>query len=195
MAWGRKNDGGRQDDAMNEAKPAPDAAAPGENEVDQAIAKLTAERDELNQKYLRTVADYQNAQRRSTREQEEARRQGITSVVQNVLTVVDHFDLALMQDPSKATAEQIKRGVAVIRDELLKVLQAYGVQDINPAQGEEFDPHKHQAVMHTENEAVPPGHVVSTLQAGYALGDRVIRPARVSVRPNPEQPAGTPADL
>ena len=88
-----------------------------------------------------------------------------------------------MQDPAKATAEQIMQGVRVIRDELMKVLQSYGVQEINPRPGDDVDPHRHEAVMQAETSAVPPGHIVATLQAGYSLGDRVIRPARVSIRP------------
>ena len=65
----------------------------------------------------------------------------------------------------------------------MKVLRGYGVQDINPRPGDEFDPHKHEAVMQTDTPDVPPGHIVATLQTGYSLGDRVIRPARVSNRP------------
>jgi molecular chaperone GrpE len=155
----------------------------GGGATDEQVARLLAERDELNQKLLRTMADYQNSQRRAIREQDEARRQGITSVALSAMKVLDHFDLALMQDPSKATAEQIIQGVRVIRDELMKVLQSYGVQDVNPKPGDEFDPHKHEAVMQTETDQVPPGHIVATLQTGYSLGDRVIRPARVSIRP------------
>jgi len=190
MAWGRKPEpqrpGPPQDDPMDDQTHAPDAAhdhhGPG-GATEEQVARLLAERDELNQKLLRTTADYQNSQRRALREQDEARRQGVTSVALSAMKVLDHFDLALTQDPAKATAEQIMQGVKVIRDELVKVLQSYGVQDINPRPGDEFDPHKHEAVMQTETDRVPPGRIVATLQTGYSLGDRVIRPARVSIRP------------
>jgi molecular chaperone GrpE len=149
----------------------------------QQIAKLQAERDDLNQRYLRTLADYQNSQRRALSNEKEAKQQGITSVVLNALTVLDHFDLALNQDPSKATAESIISGVKVIRDELMKVLQNHGVQLIPAAPNGVFDPAIHQAVMQTENPDIEPGHIVAALQPGYQLNDRVIRPAMVSIRP------------
>jgi len=149
----------------------------------QQIAKLEAERDDLNQKYLRTLADYQNSQRRAMNNEREAKQQGISSVVMNVLTVLDHFDLALAQDPAKATVESIVSGVKVIRDELMKVLQNHGVSLINAPRNGEFNPAVHQAVVQTQHDDVEPGHIVSTLQTGYMLGDRVIRPAMVSIRP------------
>jgi molecular chaperone GrpE len=195
MAWGRKPGPVQPDEPMNEPNQSPDGGGStpeggaGDSAPEQ-ITRLLAERDELNARLLRTIADYQNSQRRGVREQEEAKRQAVTSVVLSVLPVLDHFDIALMQDPKKATAEQIIGGVKVIRAELEKVLQSYGVLPINPTPGEEFDPHKHQAVIQQESRAVPPGSVVATLQAGYALGDRVIRPAKVSIRPSREQGGG-----
>jgi molecular chaperone GrpE len=81
------------------------------------------------------------------------------------------------------SAEQIASGVKVIRDELFRVLQKHGVSLIEPAAGDEFDPHRHQAVTQMQDESVQPGHVVRSLQTGYALNDRVIRPASVAVRP------------
>lgn len=149
----------------------------------QQIAKLEAERDDVNQKYLRTLADYQNSQRRAVSNEKEAKQQGIGSVVMNVLTVLDHFDLALAQDPTKATAESIVTGVKVIRDELMKVLQNHGVTVIHPPVNGEFNPTIHQAVVQAQHDDVEPGHIVSTLQPGYMLGERVIRPAMVSIRP------------
>lgn len=148
---------------------------------DGELARLRAELADLNAKYLRAVADYQNAQRRGVREQDEARRQGITAVVLSVLPVLDHFELALGLDPSKASVEQVLHGVKVIRDELMRVLEHYGVRDIAPGPDDEFDPHQHEAVTEVDSDLVRPGHIVATLQAGYALGNRVIRPARVSV--------------
>lgn len=191
MAWGRKPD--PQPEPHSEpmeqqpSRIVPEVETTPAGEGAEQIARLRAQLEDLNQKYLRTVADYQNAQRRALREQDEARRQGLTSVALGVLGVIDHFDLALLQDPEKATAAQIMSGVKVIRDELIKVLNSYGVTEINPAPGDEFDPHIHQAVMQTETDAVPPGSIVQTLQTGYTLGDRVIRPAKVSIRPKADE--------
>lgn len=160
-------------------------------QASQIEAELRAQIDDAHRKYMRSLADFQNFQRRALMNEQEARVQGRTGVVQSVLTVIDHFDLALGQDPSKATAEQIMTGVKVIRDELLKALQAHGVTPIVAAKGDMFDPTRHEAVMHQQSEGVESGHVVTTLQAGYSISvstadgpaDRTIRPAKVSIAP------------
>jgi molecular chaperone GrpE len=154
--------------------------------LEDRIRQLEADFQDLNAKYLRTLADYQNSQRRAAANEREARQQGMTSVVLNVLTVMDHFDLALAQDAARTTAEQIVGGVKVIRDELNKVLLNHGVTPITPKPNEPFDPQRHQAVMRQRQEGIEPGRVTATLQAGYMLGDRVIRPAMVAVAPGEE---------
>lgn len=147
------------------------------------VRQLQAEFDDLNAKYLRTLADYQNSQRRAGANEREARQQGITGVVLSVLPVMDNFDLALTQDPSTTSPEQIVHGVKVIRDELSRVLQGQGVTPIIAEPNTPFDPQMHQAVVQQPMPGVKPGNVVATLQTGYRLGDRVIRPAKVSVAP------------
>ncbi len=190
MAFGRPKDdkkrehGGERPEGGVPAGDGFDAA--GGDASQQEVAKLLAERDDLNQKYLRTLADYQNSQRRAVSNEREAKQQGVTSVVLNVVTVLDHFDLALAQDPSKATAESIVSGVKVIRDELMRVLQNHGVRVIESARNGVFDPSIHQAVMQVDAADVEPGNVVATLQPGFMLGERVIRPATVTVARKPE---------
>lgn len=154
-----------------------------EEAADARLDDLRREMDELNSKYLRTLADYQNSQRRAASNENEARQQGATGVVRAVLTVMDHFDLALAQDMSRASTEQIAGGVRVIRDELARVLQSQGVTPIMPEPGTPFDPMQHEAVMQQAAPGVEPGHIAAALQAGYMLGTRVIRPAKVSVAP------------
>lgn len=162
---------------------APETGAAAGDDAAAQVERLTQQLDEMNTKYLRTVADYQNSARRSAKDAGEAHAQGKKSVVLNVLPVLDHFDLALSQDATKVSAEQIVSGVKVIRDELMKVLQGQGVEVIAPAPNDEFDPHWHQAVTQQQAEGIEPGRIVATLQAGYRLDDRVVRPAMVSVKP------------
>ena len=147
------------------------------------IAQLEEDKAELNQDKLRTIADYQNFAKRAAANEREAKTQGTTAIVLNILPILDNFDLALGQDLSKVNADQIAAGVRVIRDELVRVLQKHGVTMIEPAPGDEFDPHRHQAVTQMDDENIAPGHIVRSLQNGYALSERVIRPASVSVRP------------
>jgi molecular chaperone GrpE len=185
MVWGRKDRDDKRHDA-DENTDAGETVDRGEGDLEQRLADLAGQRDEATQKYLRTLADYQNSQRRAVANEQEARKQGVTSVVLSVLPVIDHFELALGQDPGKVSAEQIRAGVRVIHDELLRILQKYGVEVVSPRPNDEFDPMRHQAVVQQDVEEVEPGRIVATLQTGYAMGERIIRPATVSVRPRPE---------
>lgn len=156
--------------------------APDES-PEAVCARLAAERDEYRTKYQRALADFQNFQRRANQSEAEARTAAAAAVIRSVLTVLDHFDLALAQDAGTATAESIIRGVRVIRDELGAVLGNHGVLRIAPEANEPFDPTRHEAVMQRDAPGVEPGHIAQTLQPGYAMGDRVIRPAKVAVAP------------
>jgi molecular chaperone GrpE len=183
MAWGRKD---KDDNHRPESASEPTEERGEGGESAEQLSQLAAERDEAQQKYLRTLADYQNSQRRAVANEREARTQGVTSVVLGVLPVLDHFELALGQDPRAVKADQIMAGVQVIRDELLRVLQRFGVEVVSPQPNEEFDPMRHQAVVQQDVEGIEPGNVVATLQSGYVMGERVVRPATVSVRPRQE---------
>ena len=149
--------------------------------------RLQAELEEANNRYLRLAADYQNSQRRHTQNEVHAKLQGIAAVTQSILSVLDHFDLALAIDPAKASAAQVIDGVKVIRDELMKTLVGHGVGVIQPRQGDAFEPGRHEAVMQQPVAGVGPGLVASCFQPGYTLTvagtERVVRPAKVAVTP------------
>lgn len=165
--------------------------APGEADDDAEslaaeFAQLERERDELVEKYQRALADFRNYQQRALANEREARLSGATGVLHSVIRVLDYFELALGQDPAKATAEQILGGVRLIRDELARAVGAHGVSTIEPQPNDEFDPQRHEAVREQEGDGVAPGNISLTLQSGYAMGDRVLRPAKVAVAPRPE---------
>lgn len=170
------------------------AAGPDED-MHAQVLRLTTERDEAVTQWKRALADFQNYQRRSLTNEQEAKRQGVTGVLTSVLPVLDHFDLALAQPMPDETSRRIMDGVKVIRAELLRVLEGHGVSVINPRPGDEFDPNRHSAIMQQPGEGVPPGHVSATFQPGYALGDRVIRSAKVAVAPSAPESIGKPNDL
>lgn len=163
------------------------------DEVDTAtplierVAKLEAELADANTKNLRLAADYQNLHRRGLANETQAKLQGAAGVVQSVLTVLDHFDLALRVDVAQATPQQVIEGVRVIRDEFMKVLVGHGVGVLAPKPGEAFDPGRHEAVMQQAVEGVGPGLIAACLQPGYTITvaavERVIRPAKVAVTP------------
>ena len=176
------------------------STSPINDEGQRSVEQLTQRAAELEQqfadaqsRYLRSLADFQNFQRRAMLNEQEAKSQGKGQVVQSLLGVLDNFDLALNVDTAKATADSVVKGVRVIKEELLRVLQSHGVGLISPARGDEFDPNIHQAVVQQEADDVQPGKIVATLQPGYTLAtnlpgqprqDRVIRPAMVAVKPS-----------
>lgn len=151
------------------------------------VAQIESELAEANAKYLRLAADYQNSQRRSLQNESHAKAEGAARVIGGILTVVDHFDLALNVDQAKATVKQVVGGVQVIRDELMKTLMGHGVGTISPRPGDEFQPGRHEAVLQQAGEGVGPGLVASCFQPGYTLTvsgvERVLRPAKVAVTP------------
>jgi molecular chaperone GrpE len=173
-----------EDDALNrEAESYPlEGSEPSASAAEDA-ARALAQAAEWRDKYLRSIADFQNYQRRALQNEADARKHGISSVVQNVVNVMDHFDLALAHDPSKATAEQIVSGVKVIREELLKALTNCGVRVIAPKPNDEFQPGQHEAIMQQSAQGVEKGNVAMLFQPGYALGERIIRPAKVGIAP------------
>ena len=163
--------------------PDADAAA-----IFDRMGALEAERDAATSRAVRVMADFQNFQRRATLNEQAAKAAGVSNVAASVVSVIDHFDIALTQDPARASAQQIIDGVRVIRDELLRALARHGVALIQPQPNEEFQPGRHEAIMHQEGEGVEPGRIVSCFQPGYALQDgdtqRIIRPAKVAVSPS-----------
>ncbi len=152
----------------------PEAAA-------ELVERLQRERDEALAARQRALADFRNYQRRATQSEQRAVQGGAAGVVRSLLAVIDHFDLALGQDTEQITVDQLLGGVRIVRDELVKALENHGVQQIEPARGDEFDPNRHEAMMKQPADDVEPSHIVCVLQPGYQMGDLVLRPAKVAV--------------
>ncbi len=151
--------------------------------IEARIEALELAVDEANNKALRTLADFQNYKKRSLVDERLAREDGAASVLGGVITILDHFDLALGLDPEKTTANAVLDGVRLIKSELLKAIGDQGVTTVEPQIGDEYDPTRHQATGMTPIEGVEPGHIAVVMQHGYAIGDRVVRPATVMIAP------------
>jgi len=164
---------------MSEIELSPEAAG--------LVKQLQTERDEAIEGRLRALADFRNYQRRAGENEQRATQSGSVRMVKAILPVLDHFDLALSQKMDQMTLAQLASAVRIVRDEFNKVLQNQGVERIEPARGEPFDPHRHEAVMRQSADDVEPNSVVQTLQTGYAMGDLVLRPAKVAVSPSAEE--------
>jgi molecular chaperone GrpE len=172
------------------------AGQPAEAAADP-LAQAQREAAEYKDKVLRTLAEMENLRRRTEREIADARLYGIASFARDVLAVADNMHRALeavgpeLREQGDAKVKALIEGVELTERELLKSLEKNGVRKFSP-QGEKFDPNVHQAMYEVPDAEVPPGHVAHVVQAGYMIGERVLRPALVGVAkaaPKP-QPAG-----
>jgi molecular chaperone GrpE len=140
----------------------------------------TAERQaaENRDAWLRAVAEAENVRKRAQQEAENARKFALEGFSTQLLPVRDSLESTLLTD--KATIEQIHSGVELTLRLLTQAFDKAGIREIDPPSGERFDPHRHQAMCLVESQGEP-NTVVHVMQKGYALNDRVIRPALVTV--------------
>lgn len=159
--------------------PAEETAEEGAEETAQEIAPETVDKAEyaaLYDKYLRLVAEFDNFKKRTQKEKDEIYSLAKTDVVLGLLPIIDNFERAEKFSEDKA----IEEGMALIKKQFMEFLKKIGVEEIE-AEGKEFDPNLHNAVLHEDRDDVPDNTVVEVLQKGYKLGDRVIRYAMVKV--------------
>jgi molecular chaperone GrpE len=190
---------------MTDRPAADDTAAPLDGEAaatpelvpaEQVTAALEAAA-EFKDKLLRTLAEMENLRKRTEREVADARLYAITNFAREVLAVADNMHRALttigpeVREGGDAQVQAFIEGVELTERELLKALEKNGVKKFSP-QGEKFDPNLHQAMYEMETTEGPPGYVAQVIQAGYMIGDRVLRPAMVAVSKMPK--AAPPAN-
>lgn len=183
MAKQRKD---RKHEEPRREEPSPTGPGIVDEYSPEEYERLAAERDELAEKYRRALADYQNAQRRFSADMSAAREAGVERVLASLIPVLDHFDMALSQKSEQVSAKDILAGVSMIREEFNRAMGAFGVQPIRPSPNDEFDPGRHEALSSLAVEGVEPGRVSSVYQVGYRVGDRVVRPAKVTIAPDPQ---------
>jgi molecular chaperone GrpE len=176
----------------DQAKPADSLKAeaqPADGEPDRKLGAdldaLLVENTEMRDRLLRTLADMENLRRRTEREKADTARYAITNFARDVLTVGDNLKRTMDHVPAEAAAQDpalktFLEGVELTERELLNVLERHGVTRIEPL-GQRFDPNFQQAMFEVQNPDVAEGTVVDVMQAGYAIGDRCLRPALVAV--------------
>ena len=142
--------------------------------------------DEHWERLLRTTADFDNFKKRAAREKQEAIRYANEGLLEKLVPVLDNFDAAISaaQNNSADGAQSLQTGVAMIFQQLKKVLTESGLEEVDAA-GETFDPNLHEAVSQQESSDVPEGGVLQQLRKGYKLRDRLLRPATVVVAKKP----------
>ena len=150
------------------------------------VAALRVEIADLKDRLLRALAEVENTRRRAERDRLDASQYAVTRFARDMLTIADNFGRALAACPKallEAADPQLKAvidGVEVTERQLLSTLENYGVKLIDTADGK-FDPNLHQAIAEVPAEGKPPGSIVNVVQTGYRIGDRLLRPAMVTV--------------
>ena len=167
------------DDAA--ASEAPDAAAVAgpEDSAEKEIEGLKATLNEQHEAHLRAVAEAENIRRRSQREISEAYGRGQRQIARELLAPIDSLELGL-SSAKGATAESLLEGQQATLRLLLKALEQFGVEPVDP-QGEPFDPERHEAVSMQPSDSVDADSVIAVMQKGYLMQGRLLRPARVVV--------------
>jgi len=171
-----------------EAESAPEtSASANEEKIRTLVETLARESADYKDKMLRALAEIENMRKRSERAVAEARDYAIAAFARDTLQVADNMHRALaaigpeLRNSSDGPVKALVDGDDLIERELLKVLDKNGVKKFEPAVGEKFDPNFHQAMFEVPDPSLPAGTVAQVMQAGYKIGDRVLRPAMVGV--------------
>jgi molecular chaperone GrpE len=160
----------------------PEDTSPETSEADALRAELADMRDRM----LRALADAENTRRRAEREKQEASQYAVTRFARDMLQIADNFARALAACPPElreAADPQVKGvldGVEATERQLLAALERHGVKPIDTADGK-FDPNFHQAIAEVPGNGKPGGSIVDVVQQGYTIGERLLRPAMVTV--------------
>lgn len=151
-----------------------------------SVEALTKEAADARDKMLRTLAEMENLRKRTQKEVADARVYGVSKFAGDIVDIADNLQRAIDAVPADAKAsadpglKALIEGVELTERSLLNALEKHGVKKVDPT-GEKFDPNFHQAMYEVPDASVPSGTVVQVVQAGYTIGERVLRPALVGV--------------
>lgn len=164
-------------------QPAGELPAPEVSALEKELEEVRAQATENLDKFLRAKAETDNVRRRAENEVASAHKYAVDRFASEIIAVRDSLDLARAVDLSAANLEAVakmREGLELTLKLLDDVFGKFGIAVLDPA-GEKFDPTRHQAISMVESADVPPGNVVTVVQKGYLLHDRVLRPAMVVV--------------
>lgn len=156
------------------AEKSPEAACREENEI-------------LKDQLIRLAADFDNFRKRTARQMEENRKTVLEQVLLDFVEVTDNFDRALKSARTAEDMGSIVSGIEQLSKQFFSIMEKYGLERIKCEKAGEFDPHRHEAIQHIETSEVPDNTIVDVYKHGYALNDKIVRPALVSVARNPDE--------
>ena len=178
--------------AQDGFEPRPEMEKPANGNAEETAAAteevdaLRAENAELKDRTLRLAAEIENLRKRMEREISDTRAYAITKFARDMLTATDSLNRAMLMLPAEAretadgATKSLIEGIELTEREMQRLLAVHGVKQIE-AEGQKFDPHRHQAMFEVPDPTRPEGTVVQVVQTGYAIGDRILRPAMVGV--------------
>lgn len=169
-----KADEAKQPEAPKTEEAPQQAAEADPKQVEEAVKAAVQEQED---KYMRLLAEYDNYRKRSQKEKEASWSNAKAETIKEILPVYDNLARALQQETAD---EAYAKGVEMIMTQLKNALEKLGVEEI-PAEGQPFDPNLHNAVMHVDDEELGENVVAEVFQAGFKLGDKIIRHAMVKV--------------
>ena len=150
------------------------------NEVKKSLEKKEAELAELNDKYTRLFAEYENFRKRTAKERESIYADAVCDALTQILPVLDNLERAAQYNTEDVAETQMGKGLELTLKSFVETLAKLGVAEIE-AQGKPFDPNVHNAVMHVEDESVGENQIVEVFMKGYAKGEKVLRHSMVKV--------------
>ena len=160
--------------------------APATEQADDAdeMASMQADLDRFRDLAMRSQADFENYKKRTAREKEDAIKYANKSLLEKLVSIVDHFELGLKAARGEGEKSPIFSGMSLVLKQLQDFLAENGLQPID-AVGQKFDPNMHEAIAHQPSNDVPEEHVISQTRRGYRFKDRLLRPSTVVVSSGP----------
>ena len=156
-------------------------------EEELELDALRAERDELKDRWMRALADAENARKRGDRDRREAENYGGSKLARDLLPVYDNLKRGLeaATDDQREVSAALIEGVELTMREVVNVFKKHGIEAISPEIGERFDPQNHEAMFEAPVPGTKAGDIIQVMTEGFMLHDRLLRPAQVSVSSTP----------
>ncbi|MEE9388193.1 MAG: nucleotide exchange factor GrpE [Paracoccaceae bacterium] len=165
----------------------PEASAEGADELEA----MRGERDDMRDRFMRTLADAENSRKRSERDRREAEQYGGSKLARDILPVYDNLTRALetVTEEQSQVSKALIQGVELTMREVLSVFKKHGIDVIKPEIGDRFDPQNHQAMFEAALPDTKSGDIIQVMAEGFMLHDRLLRPAQVGVSSTPTSKA------
>ena len=175
----RKDEGQKEEDSASESVPA-------EGSPEERVEELVKENEELQDKFVRLMADFDNFKKRASKEKSEIIQFGNEGLLRDILPIIDNIERLLTYSHHEAGWKNFREGIELLLAEISKTLASHGVEPIE-AMGKPFDPNLHQAMQRAETEEVAANTIVEVYQKGYVYRGRLLRPSLVVVAVPPKR--------